>query len=179
MTPMKRPAVSRLKACTVSTFQRSGRRSLLLTGDKGIGKTTLLESLLENRPVPGLRSYAVRDGLDVPVQVLLERRGGGAPAGIAQREEGALHPCRWALDGAGTRWLRALCRGPGEWAAIDEIGFLEQASARYQRALLELFARKRLLAVVRKGEAPLLRALLERKDCLVLDLSRFAGGRFT
>jgi len=56
---------------------------------------------------------------------------------------------------------------------------LEQASARYQRALLELFARKRLLAVVRKGEAPLLRALLERKDCLVLDLSRFAGGRFT
>lgn len=168
---MKRPALKWLKAYTRSTFQHSGRKSLLLTGSKGCGKTTLLEALLEEDPLPGLRSCVRRGEDGLPVQVLLARRSGGAPLVIGRRQEGTgMHPEQAALDGPGAQWLEELRRAPGIWAAVDEIGFLESASIPYQRALWALFGKKRLLAVLRKADTPLLEALRGRSDCLVLDL---------
>jgi nucleoside-triphosphatase THEP1 len=75
-----------------------------------------------------------------------------------------------AFGTVGAAILRTCTLCPDPWAAVDEIGCLEQASPRYQAALLELFDTKRVLAVLRKADTPLLCALRSRSDCLVLDL---------
>ena len=164
------PAIKWLSAYTRSTFLASSRRHLLITGGKGRGKTTLLEALLENRSVPGLRSGVERGADGLPALVWLEERGGGERCVIARRTDAAMEPVPGVLDTVGTQLVRQVLASPGEWAAVDEIGFLEQSSPAYQQALWQLFEEKRVLAALRKEDLPFLNRLRERADCLVLDL---------
>lgn len=69
-------------------------------------------------------------------------------------------------------WVSRLCRLPGDWVYVDEIGFLEEASPAYQQALWSLFAHKRVLAVLRKEDLPFLRRISAREDVYLLDLDR-------
>ena len=89
---------------------------------------------------------------------------------IARRTQAAMEPVPGVLDTIGTQLARQVMATPGEWAAVDEIGFLEQSSPAYQQALWELFEHKRVLAALRKEDLPFLNRLRERADCLVLDL---------
>lgn len=45
-------------SCIWKSFQTSGKKHLILTGDRGSGKTTLLSALFPC-PMPGLTSWAV------------------------------------------------------------------------------------------------------------------------
>lgn len=164
------PAIKWLSAYTRSTFLASFRRHLLITGGKGRGKTTLLETLLENQSVPGLHSGAERGADGLPALVWLEKRGGGERCVIARRTQAAMEPVPGVLDTVGTQLARQVLAAPGEWATVDEIGFLEQSSSAYQQALWNLFEHKRVLAALRKEDLPFLNRLRERADCLVLDL---------
>lgn len=83
--------------------------------------------------------------------------------------------CADALGSHGVAALLACANAPGEWATIDEIGYLEADCAAYQQALLSLFDRKRIAAVVRKQDLPFLRALCSRDDAFVIDLDRSFG----
>ena len=65
----------------------------------------------------------------------------------------------------------------GEWAVVDEIGFLEEASPRYLDELRRLFEEKRVLAAVRKAGTPFLRELCAREDCLLIDLDELEARR--
>lgn len=169
------PAIKWLSAYTGSTFLASSRRHLLITGGRGRGKTTLLESLLGDREVPGLRSGVERGVDGLPELVWLEERGGSGRCVIGRRTTGAMEPVPGALDPAGAELVRRVLAAPGDWAAVDEIGFLEQSSTTYQQALWRLFEEKRMLAVLRKEDLPFLNSLRGREDCFVLDLDEVRG----
>ncbi len=62
-----------------------------------------------------------------------------------------------------------------EWAAIDEIGYLETVDKAYCDALVHLMDRKQVLAVIRKQELPFLMQLVQRADAFVLDLDEPFG----
>ncbi len=158
------------KACTINIFRDSGKRSLLLTGSRGAGKTTLLESLLPSGGLPGVRSFAVREGEGPPSCIIMEDRQSGERGVIGQFAEGKMQPCPQVLDTFGVSLLQKAISAPGEWAAVDEVGFLEGSSPAYCQALEELFAKKRVAAVLRKAPFPWLEKLCRREDCLLLDL---------
>lgn len=169
MKPIERPALPWLTACTWNIFKTSGRSSLLLTGSKQTGKTTLLEALLENRPVPGVRSVVERGEDGKPRHIFLADRLGDGRYLVGRRDTGPMEPVP-AGFASGTAFLQAAAESPCPWAAVDEIGFLEECSPAYQAALEELFDRKRVIAALRKADTPLLCRLRRRPDCLVLDL---------
>ncbi len=56
---------------------------------------------------------------------------------------------------------------------MDEIGFLEEASALYKDTLWELFERKNVLAVLRKEELPFLNKIKSKSGCMLLELDGF------
>lgn len=148
-----------------------------MTGRKGCGKTTLIESLIGPEPLPGVRSAVERGPDGLPVLVALEERTGPGRCVIGRRTEGGMAAQVPALDGDGVRLLRRALAAPGEWVCVDEIGFLEESSLPYQQALWQLFEHKRVLAVLRKEELPFLRRLRGRADCLLLDLDEAEGWR--
>lgn len=170
MRPTRQAAPKWLKAYTIRTFQRSGRKSLLITGAKGAGKSTLLEELIDGASVPGVVSEVERGADGLPARVWLRERGGGRRCLIGVRDTGAMRPCKEAFDAGGAALLHAVRHAPGAWAAVDEIGFLEACSPSYLAELRMLFEQKRVLAAVRKDGTPFLQELFARSDCFVLDL---------
>lgn len=167
-----------LKAGVVfRAFQSSGKRHLLLMGRRGAGKSVLLRCLgtaWVSGPVAGLLSCVspARDAVylldpESGRRTLIGRRVRTGAAGMEVVPEGFLRE--------GITLLKAMEEAPGEWAMIDEIGFLETSVASYCEQLMKLMERKRLLAVVRKQELPFLQALLGRDDAFVADLDEPFG----
>lgn len=169
-TPVLRRQINYIK----HIFQTSARRHLLLTGRKDCGKTTRIDALAGDA-VPGVRSFLMRDENRAPFQVLLSDRQGNRSCVIGRRERDTMRPVTRALDETGTGLLRQALAASGEWVCVDEIGYLEETSPAYQRALWELFEEKRVLAALRKADNPLICRLRERTDCLVLDLDDMEG----
>lgn len=140
-----------------------------------MGKTTLL-SKLAPQPLPGITTWAVGEkgvwlrengtertapiGIFDPMLSLAEQR-------MALCREGFLNLGIPALDRAGA--------APGEWAAIDEIGYLETDCPEFCDAIRQLMERKRVIAVLRKQDTPFLRELRRREDAFVVDLDRPFG----
>ena len=60
---------------------------------------------------------------------------------------------------------------------IDEIGYLEEFSYKYQEAIRSLLETKRVVAAVRKENLKFLNELINRSDAFVLDLD-ICGGDF-
>ena len=148
-----------------------------MTGRKGCGKTTLIESLIGPKPLPGVRSCVERGTDGLPVLVMLKERTGPGRCVIGRRGDGQMSAQVPALDGTGVQLLRRALYTPGEWVCVDEIGFLEEASPLYQQAMWQLFEHKRVLAALRKEELPFLCRLRGRADCLLLDLDEAEGWR--
>lgn len=89
--------------------------------------------------------------------------------------ENQMRPCPEGFAALGTAAIERCARAPGEWAAIDEIGYLETGCAAYCAAIVGLMARRRLLAVVRKQETDFLRELCGREDVFLVDLDQPYG----
>ena len=125
---------------------------------------------MADRGLPGLRSTVERGEDGFPFQVILEERAGQGRCVIGHRERGKMEPVPGVLDTRGVELVRQVLETTGEWAVVDEIGFLEQSGPDYQQALWRLFEEKRMLAVLRKEDLPFLNSLRGREDCFVLDL---------
>ena len=141
-----------------------------------MGKTSLCDALLAGRVLPGVRSRLCRDDAGQPHHVELAARTGPGRVILGRRAGAGMEPDLPALEQAAAL-LAAAAAAPGEWAAVDEVGYLEQASPLYQTRLRELFDKKRVLAVLRKADTPLLAELRRRPDCLLVDLDELAPPR--
>ncbi len=109
---------------------------------------------------------------------MLEDRLTGEQAVIGRFEDGKMVPQVEALEGFGVQMLHRAATSKSRWAAIDEIGFLENSSPAYREALRGLFAQKRVLAVLRKANTPFLHELRENRNSFLLDLDgNFAMGK--
>lgn len=67
-------------------------------------------------------------------------------------------------------WVMQLAEEDGEWAFVDEIGYLESGSAEYMNAVRLLLERRRVIAVVRMQDTPFLREMRERPDAFCVNL---------
>ncbi len=161
--------------CIWNSFRSSGKRHLLLTGDRGSGKSTLLSGLLRklssSGPVPGVTTWAepgqavyLRENIsEETVQV-------GRFDPLLPGRENRMRPLPEGFQEAGVRMLGRLAEQEGEWASIDEIGYLESGCADYCDAVRRLMERKRLAAAVRRQELPFLTELCGRPDVFLVDL---------
>ena len=161
--------------CIWNSFRSSGKRHLILTGDRGSGKSTLLSGLLRklssSGPVPGVTTWAepgqavyLRENIsEETVQV-------GRFDPLLPGRENRMRPLPEGFQEAGVRMLGRLAEQEGEWASIDEIGYLESGCADYCDAVRRLMKRKRLAAAVRRQELPFLTELCGRPDVFLVDL---------
>ena len=161
--------------CIWNSFRSSGKRHLILTGDRGSGKSTLLSGLLRklsfSGPVPGVTTWAepgqavyLRENIsEETVQV-------GRFDSLLPGRENRMRPLPEGFQEAGVRMLGRLAEQEGEWASIDEIGYLESGCADYCDAVRRLMERKRLAAAVRRQELPFLTELCGRPDVFLVDL---------
>ena len=160
--------------CIWTSFQSSGRRHLILTGGRGSGKSTRLEALaarLSDRVLPGVSTWAqpgqavwLRDNL-TGEQAAVGRFDPGLPG-----PENRMRPVEEAFRTLGAGALARAAAAAGEWASVDEVGYLEMSCPAYCQALLALMERKRVLLAVRKQELPFLQELCRRPDVFCVDL---------
>lgn len=169
MNPIATPAYRPTAGSIWNSFRSSARRHLLITGGRGAGKSALLAELCP--ALPGLTTRA-----EPGKAVWLYENGTGARAQIGAFDSALPEPENWmALCAQGflSLGVPAIARcaeGEGEWACIDEIGYLESCCPQYLAALEQLMQRKRLIAAVRKQNLPFLQALCRRDDVFLLDL---------
>lgn len=165
-----KPAWRLTKNSIWNSFQASNKRHLILTGDRGAGKTSLLKKLIP--PYTTVLKTGVRQKKEVYLGIAGEEEEiiiGEFDEDIKAKEN-RMRPCLESLESGGVRLLEELKKGEGSWVAIDEIGYLECESRVYRESLLSLFENKQVIAVVRKQKLPFLEELIKREDVFVIDM---------
>ena len=122
---------------------------LFLTGDKGVGKSTLARCLLAGHTPCGFRTVRVTGVLDRPSVHLLPAVGG-----VPSAENLLFYGGAYSCDRFDTLGTAALRDRDGEDLLMDELGFLERDAHRFQEAVLAAL----------KGDQPVLAAVKNRND---------------
>lgn len=168
METVYRPHLNAAANVLYSRFLHNEKKHLFITGSRGMGKSTLLNTAFEEIGY-GLFSHAVRpvEG-QPPSHVELTRADTGETTVIGRyKGKMSIEPDGFAL---GLRTIEEFLKSDNDVFFLDEIGFLEESVPEYQAALLTLLERKRVVAVLRKQDAPFLNRLFSREDALVIDL---------
>ena len=139
MNNTNRPVPEQLLSSMMSTFRASGKRHLLITGQKRIGKSTLCDLLLEQKPFAGLQSYACWGSRPTPDRIEMRDLVTGEVFPIGTPGQGRMEPIPEALDSHAAAILRKIPDGSD--VMIDEVGYLESSCARYAKELERLFDR--------------------------------------
>ena len=175
MNPTEMPAYRQIKSSIWNSFRNSGKRHLILTGQRGSGKTTLLSQLFPE-VLPGITTWAK------PYEaVFMKENGTEKTIQIAQYDasitgtEAKMVLIDDAMAVWGTEILNRCAVSNCEWITIDEVGFLEEGCEPYKQALRRLLEQKQVIAVVRKQELPFLNELRSRNDVFVIDLDEPYG----
>lgn len=155
-----------MKEFIKNTFQASNCRHLLLTGTRGAGKSTLLAGLFGEN-TPKITTWAVpEEGVYLRVNPLQRTWKVGVFDPGLPGPENRMAPLSFPVEA-----VRALADAPGEWAVVDEIGYLEFACPDYLQALWQLGRTKRLALAVRKEVAD----KIPLQDVFRVDLDDPAG----
>ena len=161
--------------CIWNSFLSSGKRHLILTGTRGIGKTTLLSGLFPEK-CPGITTFA-----QPGKAVFLQDNLSGATVQVAEFNPDLIGPeNRMVLHGDsfesfGVPILDRCAECDSPWITIDEIGYLEAQCSAYHNALRNLLSKKQVAMVVRKQKIPFLQELCDREDVFVVDLDEPFG----
>lgn len=156
-----------------NSYLKSGKKHLFITGLRGAGKTTLVNNIkrLIGNEALGLTSFAIK-GVDV--HLINDRTKEEIIIGRYIPEDkikdNKMTPDVVVFDTKGVQFVRDLIASPDAFVTIDEIGYLEENSEKYQDALRELLTTKQVIAVVRKDNLPFLTELINRSDAYVVVL---------
>ncbi len=151
-------------------MRSSGKRHLILTGDRGSGKTTLLRQLF-SEPQPGITSWAQpRQGVYLRENLSGKTVQVGAFDPSLPGPGNQMVPLPEGFAALGVPALLRCISADSPWVTIDEVGYLESGCAEYQQALRALLEQKQVAAVVRKQPLAFLQELCGRPDALVVDL---------
>ena len=164
------PAYRLTADCIWNSFRSSGKKHLILTGNRGSGKTTLLSELFP-KPLPGITTWA-----EPNKAAFLRNNQTKATVQIGVYDdslpgfENKMVLCRRGFENLGIPSLRQCMSQACQWVSIDEIGYLEGSCPEYLDTILELMDCKQVAAVVRKQNLPFLQDLCSRPDVFLVDL---------
>lgn len=142
-----------------------------------------------NRLLPGFQTQAVwSEGASHPDCVRLIDRCTGETAVIGRPPEeaarvrtvmpgGRMCPAAEGFQTVGLAAVRHALESDAPAAVLDELGYLEGSCPEFCEAVRELFARKRVFAVLRGGMLPHFSDLPVREDVYLYDVSRQAVHR--
>lgn len=162
-----RPAIEMAERYLQTCFALSGKRSLILTGEKQCGKTSVLRAMTNDAKLPGFHTYLRQDATRT---VWLQDNLTDETVQIGRIQNGMMQPMMQNFETRGVQLLQAAENAQSEFVLLDEIGFLECNCPAFCAAVLHVFDKKRLLAVVRKQTLPFLDALKQREDVYCVDL---------
>jgi len=143
---------------------------LFLTGEKGVGKSTLVRLLLEGKRTGGFFTRRVEGVMERP-SVHLLRPGKDAPG-----PENLLFYC-----GGGADWRRfdelgcAALAEAGDWdvLAMDELGPHEAQALRFRKAVLEtLDGGIPVVGVLQRADSEFLRNIANHPRVRVVEITR-------
>lgn len=149
------------------------QKHIIITGERGVGKTTLLNRLLAQCTAP-LCGFVTRgtprdaDGFhSVHIFSVTEEHGEFLAencVGTSNQREKTVFP--QVFDTLGVSFLSA---GPGHMLVMDELGFMERDAMVFRTAVVErLHGDIPVIAVVRmKEDEPFLRSILEHPKVCV------------
>ena len=168
-------------------YTESGKKHMLITGDRGKGKTTLFRKIVSllaqnGETLPGLTSvYIPKTGVMLKDNIT----GTEAAVGIYCPQKAEIGknmiPHSDGFFTVGIPSLEAVKKSKTEWFTIDEIGFLESNELQFQQTLLKTMERKKLIAIVRKtqkGAVPFIDEMLSHSDTFVIDLDNYNNSEY-
>lgn len=153
-------------------FKDSSKKHLLITGSKGIGKSTLLKELLiDCDNYGGITTHLIMNEDLLPKTVVLKDiLNRDIKAIIGKRYIHNMEPVIIGFEDIGSSILYKYRNSDKELIVIDEIGFLEINAKRYQEEIFLCFKEKNVIAVLRKQDNPLINKIKEIKDIFIVDL---------
>ena len=133
----------------LKSFQNSGKKHLLITGNRGAGKTTRFKEIVKclgRDEFPGITTYAV------PYNCVMLRENGTEEEYIIGEFKDGMLPVESGFLDHGIPALERAANTDSEWVTIDELGFLESAIVPFQKAVCDVFDKKRVIAIIRKQD---------------------------
>ncbi len=146
---------------------------LLIQGEIGVGKTTLIRRLLGHR-LPETRGFWTRkeaegDGFSIYIHPLGQPPRYEDGNRVGRRLPGQPRRAFPEAFQRAARWLEAI--PSGGLTVLDELGVLEEEAPRFQQAAVELMCRSSIaLAAVKPADTPFLnrvRSLPGARLCLI------------
>ena len=152
-------------------FRNSNKKNLLITGSRGIGKSTLVREILRDEDnYGGIRTKLIKEG-DLPREVILEDMEDKSKSWpIGKRIGQEMGPELSGFEDLGHSILKSLRKSDKDLIVIDEIGFLELGAENYQEEIMRCFRDKRLIAVLRKEPNPLINRIKSLENVFIVDL---------
>lgn len=154
---------------------------VLIHGEPGVGKSTLIQRLLQNAQGPVYGFYTKKeagegDGAPVYIHGPTGARMYGEENRVAVCGANSAKAFLHAFERCGVALLSNIPRGA--LVVMDELGFLENSAAGFQRAVLAAFEEGRtVIAAVKPRSTPFLDAVRTRENALLfyLDLENRSG----
>lgn len=173
MTKKRVYDVESLYSMVMADFRRSGKRNLLITGSKRVGKTTLLERiLLDYRHVGKLTSGLLQDSKDRMRAVILFNSHED-PLVVGRKEGSKMVSIEGVFDREGVRLIKEELLGHPEVFVFDEIGYLEKDSSVYLTKVMDVLNNNACIVVLRKDDLAHIRKISEMEDGFIADLDDY------
>lgn len=164
MKPTEMPAFRPTANFIWNIFQNSGKRHLIITGSRGVGKSTLLNELSLDSTDKLLSYVNPRDS----VWLSSSKNNTSALIGQFNGVSMSVVPDGFNLYGASA--LHSMRTSNNTYVIIDELGYLEQDCCTYLDELYSIFDTKRVICAARKESINYISKLMSRKDVFVVDL---------
>ncbi len=154
-----------------SFLKNENKKHLIITGKKGVGKTTFIKSIMPQN-AKGLITYAVWGKAKTP-DCIMAKKLGSSTAKICAIPHGTRMKINADAFNDMAKHLYEIKNSDEKFVFIDEIGYIESEHENYCNAIKQLFENKNIVAVLKKEKTSLQTQILQRSDIFLLDLDDY------